>query len=65
MANWWVVRLDERHKAAFEEMARTSRRTPADEVRYYLDRALAARALKAAGQKAAGQKASTEPNTST
>lgn len=43
--NDWVVKLDHRHRAAFEEMARSSRRTAADEVRYQLDRLLAAKAL--------------------
>jgi len=41
-----MVKLDERHREAFEEMARATRRSPADQVRYALDRMLAARALK-------------------
>jgi hypothetical protein len=46
MSEAWCVKLDARHREAFEQLSRNTRRSPADEVRYALDRFLAARALK-------------------
>jgi hypothetical protein len=46
MSDIWCVKLDARHREAFEQLSRNTRRSPADEVRYALDRFLAARALK-------------------
>jgi len=47
----WTIKLDDSHKIAFEEIARTSRRSAPDAVRYVLDRYLALRALQQSPQR--------------